>query len=96
MTRSSFICTATLFAIENVVYLALVSGIYSSYSKRTMRRYDLLQFRPYQLYDRTFINSYPTANGQEFYKLINKLTITFNVLILVTFIMLLLINAAAV
>ena len=85
-----------MFAIENVVYLALVSGIYSRYSKKTMKRFDLLQFRPYQLYDRAFISSYPTAKGQEFYKLINKLTVTFNILILLTFIMLLLINAAAV
>ena len=96
MTHSSLVCTIILLAIENIVYLALVSGIYSSYSNKAGRRFDLLKFRPYRLYDHAFINNFPSPNGREFYKLTNKVTVTFNVMIVATFILLLLINVASV
>lgn len=95
MTRSSFIYTITLFATEHLVYLVLVGCIYASYSKRTSQRFDLMKFRPYRFYDHAFVDSVTQAKGREFYKLINKVNITFSIMVLATFILLLLVNAAS-
>ena len=93
MTRVSFIYTLVLFLLENMVYIILARMLYARYKKRVNPSVQLLRFKPYNLYDAGFIHSFPSAHGKEFYKLTNKLTITFNILIVLTFILFLVINS---
>ena len=92
MTRFSFICTLTLFLLENMIYIILGRVLYSRYKTKINHHVQLLRFKPYSLYDRAFIHNFPSAHGKEFYKLSNKLTITFNIIIVFTFILFLVIN----
>ena len=46
----------------------------------------------YRIYDKSFISNYPSKAGQNYFKLHNKVTIAFNVIIIVSFLVFVLLS----
>ncbi len=76
-----------LLLTENVSYITIIRYYHykSSMSKHYAKRFRL--YNLYQLYDRLFINSIPSKKRRDFCLLHNKLTITFALFIIATFLL---------
>jgi hypothetical protein len=76
--------SAFIIAI-NITYVAAAKTIFKISKASTSKNYKPKQ-KLYRIYDKSFISNYPSKAGQNFYKLHNKVTIAFNVIIVVSFI----------
>ena len=92
MFKGTFVFTILLIILENVFYVFLATVIYFEYRDKVNSKVKLLKFKPYRLYDQGFIQNFPSSTGRDFYKVINRLTIIFNIIIVLTFILFLIIS----
>jgi len=87
MFRGAFIIAIMFIALENIFYVFFATVIYIEYKDKVNDKVKSLKFKPYQLYDQAFIQNFPSSEGRDFYLTINRLTIIFNIIIVLTFIL---------
>ena len=75
--------TAFLIAI-NITYVAVAKILFRTSKANTSKNFKPVQ-RLYKIYDKSYISNYPSKAGQNFFKLHNKVTIAFNIIIIISF-----------
>ena len=78
--------------VENILYYLVTQTLYLAYIKTESKKVSVIRYQLYKTKSKSFISNWPTVRGKEFYKTLNKVTIVFNVMILATFILFLVVT----
>lgn len=75
-----------LIVFINAVYIIAAKLVFKLSKASNSKNYKPKQSL-YRLYDKSYISNYPSKSGQEFFRLHNKITLAFNIIIILSFIL---------
>jgi hypothetical protein len=74
-----------LMVTINVIYILSSHLLLKHYQKQTSKLAPFGKFVCFRIFDKTYISNYPSKSAKKFFGLQNKITISFNFIIAMTF-----------
>ena len=78
---------AIILVIENLVYLTTILLCLTYYRRQSKKLKELRKVNLYRIFDKTYISNFPSQTSKVYFRLHNKITLCFNFLIAITFVL---------
>lgn len=78
---------AIILFIENLAYLTTILLCLSYYRRQSKKLRELRKVNLYRIFDKSYISNFPSQTSKAYFRLHNKITLSFNFLIAISFIL---------